>query len=141
MNDAEVRATVARRMRASEDISARVLGALDALPLDDLRALARLYVDETGYLGEHLPGERENVAPFACSGETYHFCSFSTQHDPGCLAAGGDGKMTGRFENARSCAADCGEVDAEPWCHCSGFDCATCEMVDKLLGLLEANGV
>lgn len=135
-----VRETIARRDRAGDDLDKRVVAALDVLPIEELRVLARLYVDECGYLGEHTPGERESVAPFACSGETYHYCSFSTEHDPGCPAVGGDGKLSDRFQHSKPCAPDCGETDAEPWCSCSGFECPTCEMVDRLLGLLEAHG-
>lgn len=134
-----VREARERRWRQSDELQERVAAVIDTLPVEALRELARLYNDEVGYLGEHLPNERESVAPFACSGKTYHYCSFSTQHDPGCPAAGGDGKLAGRFQHARPCAPDCRETDAQPWCHCSGLDCGTCEMVDRLLGLLEAH--
>lgn len=133
---------VERWMNQSDEINDRVLAALDVLPLDAVREIAKLYVDITGYLGEHMPQEREDVAPFACSGKTYHYCSFTTEHDPGCPAAGGDGKLRGPHKDGgRPCAADCGETDAKPWCHCSGFDCPDCEMVDNLLGILAAAGV
>lgn len=132
------RETVDRQMRQSDELQARVAAAIDALPLEALRELARLYNDEVGYLGQHLPNERESVAPYACSGKTYHYCSFSSRHDPGCPAVGGDGTLSNRFKNATPCAPDCGETDAEPWCQNHGFDCPTCEMVDRLLGLLEA---
>ena len=62
--------------------------------------------------------------------------SFSSQHDPGCRAVGGTGELQNGYRSARSCEPDCGESDARPWCHCSGFDCATCELVDALLGIL-----
>jgi hypothetical protein len=86
-----------------------------------------------------MPSERTDVAPFACSGDTYHYCSFTSLHDPGCRAVGGSGELTNGYEQARSCEPDCGETEAQPWCNSSGFDCRTCEMVDKLLGLLDAN--
>lgn len=135
----EVGKKIARRQRQGDDLQARIIAATEKLPVQALRDIIGLYNDEVGYLGEHFPRERENVSPFACSNETYHYCSFSTQHDPGCPAVGGDGTLTDRFEHSKPCAPDCGEIAAEPWCHCAGFDCATCEMVDKLLGLLEAN--
>lgn len=135
----EIRELVDRRMRQSDEIQERVAAAIDSLPLEALRDLARLYVNEVGYLGEHFPHEREDVAPFACSGETYHYCSFTAQHDPGCPAVGGDGILAGRFERAKPCAPECGETAPRPWCSNAGFDCPTCEMVDGVLGLLEAH--
>lgn len=117
----------------SEAITAQLAAALDTADADTVREIARLLLEEVTYLGEHMPEERESVAPFACSGATYHYCSFSTHHAPGCRAAGGDGELP---SPASSCEPDCGTTDAEPWCHCSGFDCATCDIVDKLLGIL-----
>lgn len=136
---ASVREACERRWRHSEEIQDRIAAAIDNLPVEQLRELARLYVGEVGYLGEHFPEEREDVAPFACSGKTYHYCSFSAVHDPGCPAVGGDGNLT-RPKNATPCAPDCGETDARPWCQFAGFDCETCAMVDRLLGILEASG-
>lgn len=132
---------VDRWMKQSDDIEARVLVALDTLPADAVRAVAKLYVENVGYLGEHLPHEREHAKRFACTGNSYHGCSYGIAHQQGCKAIGGDGNLVGSaYENARSCAADCdASAPDEPWCHCSGFDCPDCAMVDNLLGLLEAH--
>lgn len=140
---AEFRADIARRDRQSTEISDRVIAAARSLPVEGLRAILRLYVDEVGYLGEHHPSERENVTRFPCSNETYHRCSFTGRHDPSCKAAGGDGDVSANgYKSARSCEANCETAGTdEPWCHCSGFDCWTCDMVDSLLGLLAAHEV
>lgn len=140
MSDSEIHARIKRQCEQANDISDRFIALADTLPDGAIRELVKLLFDEVRYLGEHLPEWRGSVAPFACSDETYHYCSFSTQHDPGCLAAGGTGELANGYENAKSCAADCGETEEQPWCNCAGFGCSTCELVDKLLGILAAHG-
>lgn len=136
----EAAARVERRMAASVEISDRVAAVVDSMPPTMLRKVLRLYLDEVGYLGDHMPDERENTKRFACSGETWHRCSFSLAHQQGCKAIGGDGVLVAPLgDAARSCEADCDEsAPEESWCQCSGFECPTCAMVDELLGLLAA---
>lgn len=125
---------VERWMRQSGEISDRVVAAIDVLPADKVREIAKLYAENVGYLGDHFPTEREGIAPFACSGNTYHYCSFMAVHDPGCPAVGGDGSLA--RDGGRPCTPECGETDERPWCHVNGFDCPDCEFVDKLLAIL-----
>lgn len=138
----KIRETINRRMQQSDEIQARSLTAIDSLSVEALRELARLYVEEVGYLGDHMPNEREHAKRFPCTGEAYHRCSYMLPHRQGCKAIGGDGNLVGAEEHARSCEATC-ESDAtdEPWCHCNGFDCPDCAMVDELLALLDREGV
>lgn len=142
MSRESVREEVDRQWRQGEEMQARVAAAIDVLPLEALRDLARLYAAEVRYLGDHFPQGRRNVRKFPCTNDSYHGCSFTGRHDPGCKAIGGDGDVSANgFKHARSCEADCEAAGTdEPWCNCSGFDCPTCEMVDRLLGLLVAHG-
>lgn len=121
---------------AAASINDQVLAVLDRLDRPTLERVARLFLENVNYLDQHAPEKREAVAPFACSGQTYHYCSFTTQHDPGCPAVGGDGKLSERFEHARPCAPDCGETEAESWCNASGFDCPECALVNALRAVL-----
>lgn len=135
----QARASVERRRAASADIETRVAVVVDAMPSTMLRRVLRLYVEEVGYLGDHMPGERENTKRFACSGASYHRCSFSLAHQQGCEAIGGDGTLVDGYPEARSCAANCDEsAPEETWCQVAGFGCPTCAMVDELLGVLAA---
>lgn len=130
----------ARRAAATAALDERLEKVIGDMPASMLRRVLRLYVDEIGYLGDHMPDERENTKRFACSGETYHRCSFGLAHQQGCKAIGGDGSLVGAdLKHARSCEADCdASAPDEPWCQNAGFDCPTCAMVDELLGLLAA---
>lgn len=139
----KVRVEMERRDAHGDAIDERVLAAIEVLPVAALRELARLYVGEVGYLGEHHPDEREGgVKRFPCSDQGWHLCSFGGRHDPRCRAVGGDGDVSANGESAQSCAWDCDEAAAtgQQWCHCNGFDCPTCGMLDGLLALLAANG-
>lgn len=115
---------------AAETINDQVLAILDRLDRPTLGRVARLFLENVRYLDQHAPEKREAVAPFACSGQAYHYCSFSTPHDPGCPAVGGDGKL--KRSGGKPCPPDCGETEAEPWCNANGFDCPDCELVDAL---------
>ena len=99
----EVAEKVERRWRASAEISDRVSAAIDVLPPLALGKILRLYVDEVDYLGEHLPGERENVTAHPCSDETWHFCSFSSMHATAqTLRTNGGGGWKPRINTSRA---------------------------------------
>lgn len=140
----EIRERVAAKMdrldRNQRALDERVYRLIGVLSVDDLRRLATIFYDELGNIAEHLPEEREGVKRFACTGNSYHGCSYRTPHQQGCKAIGGDGNLVGAYPNARSCEPDCDEsAPEEPWCQACGFDCPGCEMVDQLLGLLAAH--
>lgn len=132
---------VDRQIKQGDDFADRMLAALDTLPADVVLTIAKLYVDEVRYLGEHFTTERHTVTKFPCSEKAYHACSFTARHDPACKAVGGNGDVSANgYKTARSCEPDCDTVaKGETWCHVSGFECADCELVDRLLRILEAH--
>lgn len=123
------------------EIGDQVLELLPKLDRPTLERVTRLYVESVGYLDEHKPEHRERGTWFPCSGEAYHLCSFSSRHDPGCKAVGGNGDVSANGHSvARTCEPDCDSSGTEePWCRCSGFDCPECEFVDELIGVIAAH--
>lgn len=91
-----------------ETINDTVLEFLDRLDRPTLERVARLFIEECGYLHEHEPADRELFEKYSCSSRNW------------CTASYG-GKCDGGHT-----------VTSEPWCDISGFDCPECELVDEL---------
>ncbi len=107
----EIRQKVQREIDSSNAIADAVVLAVDQLPIDAVRSIAKLYADETRYLGQHLPAERERLEQLSCSRDTW------------CIGAYG-----------RTCDGHTSTV--ESWCPVSGFGCPECEFVDELFALV-----
>lgn len=110
----EVRELVKRRIDQGNALSDRAIAALDTLPPEAVKEIARLLLHESRYLGEHFPSEREQLDQLSCSAHTW------------CIGDYG---------------GECSGHTATPatWCPVSGFDCWTCHVVDELQRILEAH--
>ena len=120
--------------RYVDDEAKAALAVLDRANEDQLRRIARVMLEECGYLDQHNPPQGSHqFGRFPCSEDTYHLCSFTLRHDPGCRAAGGNGDVSANgYAHARSCEPDCAEGEPEAWCNVAGFDCPTCETLTEL---------
>lgn len=97
-------------------LAERLAEVLPRLERAELSRVARLLLDETGFLDEHSAQLREpDVRRFSCSGEQW--CS---------------GEYGGR------CDGESHTVTTSRWCPVSGFNCTTCALVDELEDLLRA---
>jgi hypothetical protein len=116
---------------------ADVIAAIPKLDRETLERVATLLAEQASYLDEHNPNGTEVIAPNACSGDTYHLCSFSGRHTDWCALR--QEPPEGERATARLCPENCGTSEApEPWCYCSGFDCEDCETVRELHEIVKA---